>query len=470
MPQNSIYALRQTQDGYLWLTTSDGLARFDGVRFTVFNKSNSPGISNNRFQSLYEDPQGDLWLGTEDGGVVRRQQGRFTSYGREHGLMTPFAQWITGDAAGRPLVLTTGRQIVRWADGRFEPFTSPPEAMLGFTREVQPFPCYPAPHEMVCFVQGRMESFSRQMGLPDRQLLILSAAQEPSGAIWLVTAESGLVKIEQGRVTKIYSERDGLPGQPLELVTGARLSLLSRDAQGALWLTDLPTFRHQLLTRQPPAALADPQEIRVAYEDREGNLWFGTFRNGLFRARKQLVTTYSQADGLTQNNVYPLYEDRQGAVWIGTTKGLFKFQDGRAVPVKTELDVSAITADAAGRVLVARLSELLLFEQGRAASYFAFDPLATIAALHFDRTGTLWFGSNKGLGRLQDGKLTLYTAKDGLAGDNVKVILPDRLAGLWIGTYGGLSYFKDGRFTSWTEKDGLPSRSIRALYQDGAGV
>src|SRR5437588_434839 len=78
LPQNSVYGIVQTRDGYLWVATVDGLARFDGVRFTVFNKSNSPGIINNRFTTLFEDSRGDLWAGTENSGIVRYHNGRFT--------------------------------------------------------------------------------------------------------------------------------------------------------------------------------------------------------------------------------------------------------------------------------------------------------------------------------------------------------------------------------------------------------
>lgn len=85
LPQNSVYGIVQTRDGYLWLATVDGLARFDGVRFTVFNRSNSPDIVNNRFVSLFEAGNGDLWAGTEESGVARLQKGRFTSYGVEQG-------------------------------------------------------------------------------------------------------------------------------------------------------------------------------------------------------------------------------------------------------------------------------------------------------------------------------------------------------------------------------------------------
>ena len=80
LPQNSVRHSLQTRDRYLWLTTFDGLVRFDGVRFTVFNKSNSAGLASNRFLYLFADRFGDLWATLETGGLVRRHQGRFTTY------------------------------------------------------------------------------------------------------------------------------------------------------------------------------------------------------------------------------------------------------------------------------------------------------------------------------------------------------------------------------------------------------
>ena len=86
LPQNSVYGITQTSDGYLWMATVDGLARFDGVQFTVFNKGNSPGIVNNRFISLFEDKLGDLWAGTEESGIVRFRGGRFEHFGADAGI------------------------------------------------------------------------------------------------------------------------------------------------------------------------------------------------------------------------------------------------------------------------------------------------------------------------------------------------------------------------------------------------
>jgi ligand-binding sensor domain-containing protein len=114
-PQNVISGISQTADGYLWLATCDGLIRFDGVRFTVFNKSNSPGIDSNQFESLYQDRNGDLWLTTESNGITRYRRGSFTTYTTQHGLPYNSVRGITGDTAGNLWVLS-GNSIARWQE------------------------------------------------------------------------------------------------------------------------------------------------------------------------------------------------------------------------------------------------------------------------------------------------------------------------------------------------------------------
>ena len=120
LPQNSVRAILQSRDGYLWVATLDGMARFDAVRFTIFDKSNTPGINSNRFISLYEDRNGDLWMGTEDGGVTRRQKGKFTSCTTEHGLPKIHNQAVFGDDSGVVWVFS-GSRLAQWADGKFTP-------------------------------------------------------------------------------------------------------------------------------------------------------------------------------------------------------------------------------------------------------------------------------------------------------------------------------------------------------------
>jgi ligand-binding sensor domain-containing protein len=112
LPQNIVTAIHQTKDGYLWIATLDGLARFDGMRFTVFDKNNTPGINTHRFTTLFEDAAGDLWLGTESGNVTRYQRGQFRSWATNHG--SPIEGSIQ-DGQGRLLVLVRHHAIrSRW--------------------------------------------------------------------------------------------------------------------------------------------------------------------------------------------------------------------------------------------------------------------------------------------------------------------------------------------------------------------
>lgn len=172
LPQSSIHAILQTRDGYSWLTTWDGLVRFDGVRFTVFNRNNSPGINANRFTSLYEDPDGALWIGTDAGGVIRYRQGTFTGYAPRRGLSNSnWVKGITGDEAGHLWVLF-GNQVMQWADERFLPaavnnFPNNPwvqfsviqrENRGGFWSQTQT--------GLALFVRGRVATRTRQDGLP----------------------------------------------------------------------------------------------------------------------------------------------------------------------------------------------------------------------------------------------------------------------------------------------------------------
>src|SRR5215510_13331261 len=120
LPQNAIRDLVQTRDGYLWLATFDGLVRFDGVRFTVFNKSNSPGILTNRFIHLYEDAQGDLWATTETSGLTRLRQGRFVTYTAQNGLPGTLYYSLGGDGYGN-LMVFCGTHLFRWLDEKFQP-------------------------------------------------------------------------------------------------------------------------------------------------------------------------------------------------------------------------------------------------------------------------------------------------------------------------------------------------------------
>ena len=465
LPLNSVNAILQTRDGYLWLTTFDGLVRFDGVRFTVFNTSNSPGISSNRFLRLYEDASGDLWAGTEDAGVVRYHEGHFTTYGREQGLTSPYVVYQTEDDNGRLIVDLSYGPVMRLIDGKFVAVDSRSDPSLrpATRRASQGVPCHPDGDRILCM--GYPSGWTMADGMPSIDRL-RAAIKDTNGTIWIIMDGDGLVKIEDGRLARVYKDGDGLPGQPLHFILGAHTSCMSKDATGAFWITDLQSTRSRPLGSEVPAT-ADVNEV---YEDREGNIWFGTVREGLFRARQRFIHAYSASLGLTQTNVYPIYQDSGGNVWIGAD-GLFRYEGGvfKSDKLITQGGITALAEDQQGRLIIGNQHKLWLREHERLKLLLTRNAGA-FWAIYPDRDGTLWVGWERGLIRLKDGTETEYTTANGLAGDDVKVVIGDGADGLWVGSYGGLTHYVGGKFTNWTERDGLPSRRVRALYRDADGV
>ena len=494
-PQNAVYAITQSRNGYLWMATVDGLARFDGARFTIFNKSNSPGIINNRFISLFEAASGDLWAGTEESGVARYRRGRFDNF-RADASFPPSVVWMESGADGSSTIFHAFDQTVRFSNEEAHPLEPPTDTSLSAqTERIANIKilCRPSSDKSFseCFVNGRWQSFSLPDGSPSRKFLsvlqetsddgtphvrFVAAAQDVNGTVWLMDADGRLARAEEGRVTKIYDERDGLPTELLYFMVGARLGIVAKNADDELWLIDLPSMRKELLFRKDAGSLPrEKLEFLSTYADREGNLWFGTKRDGLFRARKQVITAYSEAEGIRDKTVYPVYEDRAGAIWIGAGEGLYKRDNDKFVFIestKTFL-VNAIAEDGDGRLLISNFGSLYI--QDETNEFVPFEPekipsTGFIFAIYADREEAIWIGGAGGLRRLKDGVVTNFSVADGLAGTDVKTIIPARAGGLWIGTYDGLTRFENGRLTSWREEDGLPSRTVRALYEDNDGA
>lgn len=124
LPQNGVSSILCTRDGYLWLGTIGGAARFDGVRFVVFDNNNTPEFKSNQILSLAEDRAGSLWLGAVSGGLTRYTDGRFQLYTKEDGLSGDFVRSLLADRAGNLWIGTRGGGLNLFRDGRFTAYTT----------------------------------------------------------------------------------------------------------------------------------------------------------------------------------------------------------------------------------------------------------------------------------------------------------------------------------------------------------
>ncbi len=473
LPQNSVLSILQTRDGYLWLTTSDGLVRYDGVRFTVFNKANTKGIKSNRLTTLFESHDGALWVGTEEAGIIRYKDGAFTTFTTEDGLLDRWVWGISKNKDGNPLVLTA-QGLVQWNNGRFGPYLSDdPVSNHHFTwsERLGGLSFYDATG-LHWFKDGHYRTFPLPDGLSSHDFAWM--IEDQNGILWSATKGKGFYKLENGSLD--FRKVAGLSSLDVRAIC--------RDRAGNLWLGthdgNLNLLNGDVLSTYGVAQGLDSKVLNVIYEDHEGSIWLGA-ANGLYRIRKQAIKVYTEQDGLSAKNVYTVYEDHEGIIWIGIwdqAGGLNRFKDGAFTHYTTSDGLSnnlvlALEEDLEGNLWVGTHDKgLNRFKDGRFTFYTTKDGLPgnTILAIHQAKNGALWVGTESGLSRYKDGAFTNYTVDGGLPDRKVQVIHEDREGNLWFGTIGGLSRLRGETFSSYTHRDGLSSDNIRSIYEDSDGV
>lgn len=439
LPQNTIDAMVQTRDGYLWMGTEEGLVRFDGVRFVVSDRQNAPGLRSAFVSSLHETPDGTLWIGTYGGGLSRLRNGRIESFrpeilgkDRMRGMQTMPDGSIVIATAGGGLVQIRGESVTR---------------------------------------------FTTRNGFPTDRIWDLEADGE--GGLWVATHGGGVVRWRDGRVqSQRITMQEGLPND------FARTLL--RDADGTLWIgTDgggLAAWSNGAIVRTVTVKDGLPSDlIRSLHRDKDGSLWIGT-DGGLARWSPRHAEAMSVAEGLPSPVVRSLIEDREGSLWVGTTGGLARLSDTRFLSFtrKEGLPVDAIRAvieDRDGRVWVgAEGGGLCTLSPVRCLGLADGLPHNTVYALARGRDGSLWVGTDGGGAvRLQNGKIGAPIA--GLPSNRVRSLAEAADGSLWVSTTSGLAHVRNGRTTTIPE---LTDRQLRPLLilpdgnllvgTDGAGL
>lgn len=462
LPQNSIRGVTQTPDGYIWISTFDGLVRFDGVRFSLFNKGNTNGIDSNRFSNIVQGTDGDLWLPTDGGGLTRYHDGSFRTYGTEHGIVNGTVRGIAQDPEG-DLWILSGNSIERWdkTNERFVDITPKAPRLI-----YNPFEWDNAGFWAIdkttlhCFMAGRSSSYTLPSGLG--HIILSYAALDQRGKIWLETADGKRFSIQTGGAGEFRR-------------AGQALATEYVDRRGHVWKIHIGPRLTRTLDFVSSNRVIDVAPTHL-YEDRQQNLWIATEGQGLYELQPQSIRSYSKEQGLVDRDVFPIYQDHSGAVWIGAWHaGISRFSDDKftSFTVRDGLPNGMITAiyeDREGRLWTASHGGLSVFEHGRFRRTDQPNLPVVAQAILEDRMGTLWFGTERGLVSYKDGVSRLYTTQDGLPTNDIRVLMESATGDLWMGGYGGLARFHQGRFTRWTENNELPSKNVWSLYEDPQGV
>jgi PAS domain S-box-containing protein len=475
LPQNSVLAIAQTPEGYLWLATEEGLVRFDGVRFTVFDKTNTLQLRSNVILALLSDRQGNLWIGTNGGGLVQYRQGKFSALTTRQGLSNDSVLALYEDREGSLWIGTDGGGLNRLKDGVFQTYTTKDglasNAVFAIAEDKHDNLWIGTHDGLNRLKDGRIATFTTAQGLPNNYVHSLYVDHQDT--VWIGTNGGGLARFLDGRFSA-YGTRDGLSSNAVWS--------LYEDSEGSLWVGTgdggLNRFRDGKFIAYTSKSGLSADSVWAIYEDREGSLWVGTASGGLNRFRNGSITPYTVQEGLSNDVVLPVFQDRAGAVWVGTNGGgLNRFEDGRFKSYTTRDGLSdnlvfSISEGADGSLWVGTRKGLNRLQNGRFTVYNTKTGLPNdiVMATYVDSQGNLWVGTRGGLTRFANGRFITYTTKDGLSNDCVLSITQDAHGVLWIGTSGGgLNRFQEGKFTSYTTKTGLTNDVVWSLYADRDG-
>lgn len=480
LPQNSVLAIAQTRDGYLWLATYNGLVRFDGVRFTVFDKNNTPALKTSRFPEFFADATGALWLSIEDGGVIQYQNGVFTSLTTAHGLPSNTVLNVQSGQDGA-LLISTDKGAVWWRNGQILPYTE-----NGAGEDLRVY-LGPSGTHWVGDKHGLRRSRNANgqytyypLPVEFPALPNIKRLEDHQGAFWVAPPRRGVFKIKDGVMTD-FTKRLGLKAP-------ATIFKILEDTDGSLWFASIDAglihFSNDAAETVTVYTTADglsSNGIRGLLRDREGTLWVGTDGGGLNRMTRQHISGYSEAQGLAGNIAHAVLADHGGNVWVATHNGLSRithgsstnYQRGETVGSLPLRGLQALHEDRSGRLWIGGYDGLCSFKDGVFSSALReLNGLSVnVWAIQEDRQGTLWVGTHFGLMKFKDGQhLNTYTTKDGLPNDTIRVIHEDRNGVLWLGTEGGLVKFQDAHFTVFTTKDGLVNNRVWSMHDDAEGV
>lgn len=474
LPFNTISSIVQTPDGYLWLASSNGLFRFDGIKFSnipfvkkeeispletaepvtlLVNRENDlwigsnigltrcrnrqfktftsgDGLSENRIRRITEDMQGNLWISFMYGYVDRLSNGKFTPYNASHGLEGKKISAIVEDRSGNLLFATREKGVFVFRGGQFSRY---------------PIPGLDNSHIIPMYLDHKEE-------------------------LWIGT-KTGLLRVGK-KGTIRYRSSHGLSHD--------YITVIKEDSERNLWVGTLKGL-NRLKSKDDGAisfeSLLYPVPIFCLYEDREKSLWIGTENSGLKRLKDSKFTSFAVPKALQEETVISIFRDREGDTWIGGLDGkLFLFRENRLIetiepPGLTGTGISAIARDSAGNLWLGTIGKGAFHKRDGTFLQFTTSEGFTdnlVTSIYRDSRGNLWFGTFAGVNIIRShcNDIDTFTAQQGLKGKMVRNIYEDKSKNIWIAADQGVTFLEKGKTARQNIKyyfKGMPAVSV---YED----
>jgi len=526
LPSSTVTSIAQTPDGYLWIGTYSGLARFDGVRFVTFEPGNTPALGHSRVQNLFLDVNGTLWISTYRGGLTSYRDGVFQSevpgqagFDLRTSLawsssnkvicVSQFGEVWTRALAGtnsgwkmipppggmRPIFQCADRhgnlwfldrdgRIVRFMAGQFQDF--PAERGFGtnrvytMTADASGTVWAGVENQIARWNGSQFETMTPTNG--EATVLPRLLFPSSSGATWVLDGDR-LRKMAGREWIAEATEWRGLLGWAAGRAMGAH-----EDSEGGMWFNHygnglfhvLPSGKFERLTTREGLR---GDRVGAWFQGRDGGVWIGVDRGGLARLRERKFQIIGAAEGAAPRAALSVCEDHEGALWIGTSGGgLRRWKDGSISNFSVGNNVSAnfvfsVFPRAGGGIWLSRgEAENLVRFNGRQVERAPWDPHGVKVILE-DRTGRVWLGTKSGLAWWSAGGRRVFGVNDGLATQDGMAPSPIRAIAeapdgtIWCGSDDGTLYRCESEWLeAFRPNDGHGEEPIWSLLADDEGA
>jgi signal transduction histidine kinase/ligand-binding sensor domain-containing protein len=467
LPGNVILEIQQTPDGYLWLGTTHGLVRFDGMRFESYLAQRMPHRLGTRVEGLDVDGSGNLWIVAEQRGLVSFQKRRLIEFHTDSRALPQPTASACSDGAGWLWVVDARGNLARISVAdphRIESmdFKLRPGARL--LRDGQGNIWAVSSGEVNAITAGN------RVMLRKSPAAIQAAGVRRAGGLWLAM---------QGRLHRMGADGEikaleALPWPP----SATRVSCLFEDRDGVLWIgtTSRGLFRRKdgVITQ----VLAAPRSINCLMQDREGNFWAGTRGGGLARISRRVFRMVDSRSGLRNEYVNGIAEDSTGRVWLAPEEnGLGWVADQRWHPLSTQewpgRGVVCLTPSRQNGLWVATSNQGLWQGQSNRFTRLKLNLPGSVPVrcMHESGEGTLWIVLDDGaLFSVVDGKPRRHVSSNGLNTRWVRTVAEDADGAIWAGDWRGGIWRFSGQ--SWEEIKPAASNSeaVRVMVFDGSDL
>jgi signal transduction histidine kinase/ligand-binding sensor domain-containing protein len=474
LPQNSIFSLVQTPDGYLWAGTLEGLVRFDGVRFTVFDETNTPELPDPAVRRLALSQDGTLWIGTERG-LTRMREGVFSPVIPESGTALQGFTDLLAASDGSLWIATELRELFQLSGSHLRAFTARDGLAHETVRAL-------AEDSQGAIWAGSAAGLQRWDGntwtapLPvegKQAVAVTALVRGPDGVLWVGTEEGDVYRLQEGTLRRVPEA--SLPGAPISSLLVDRAGTLWVGSQGSSPLRGARSQR----SRQEAAPVLAGSLVLDLLEDNEGNLWVGTEAHGLHRFKDAPFTPHGPPEGMAHEMVTAIHEARDRSLWFATWGGgVTRLRDGQMTTWTTREGllqdwVTLIAEGSDGSLWFGSTQGVSRWHSGRFTVFSQSQGAlpGRVRALHGDTQGTLWAGTDKGLVRWNGERFEPFMPEGGLPGEIIVFLHGRAAGGVWVATFGGgLAWLQAGKAVMQIPENGPLRGKILTLQEDAQGT